>query len=192
MNNERMMAYFDHLVQYVTEQSLLLLDRLSSHTSASVLNYIRSKKTANGEQLLIPILIPPKAAFLISPLDMGAIAAFKTKYYTFNRSTLEYKKMAIIAAWNSVSNEALSNICNNCGIVGDEELSALRARFLKQVTGLVPSELEDFLDYYDAWKSGSIKVEGAFRGRGIVLERPQQLTDNHLDGLYWTKYGSNQ
>lgn len=192
MNNERMMVYVDHLVQFVTEQSLLLMDRLSSHTSAQVLNYIRSKKTATGEQLLIPILIPAKTAFLISPLDMGAIAAFKTKYYTYNRSTLVDKKLAVTSAWDQVSNEALLNICYNCGIVGEEDISSLRRRFLKEVTGLVPAELEDFRDFYDSWKSATIEVDGATRGRGIVLERPQQLIDNHLDGIYWSKYGGKR
>lgn len=45
MRIERMIVDVDHLVQYVTELSLLLMDRFSSHTSAEALNYIRLKRT---------------------------------------------------------------------------------------------------------------------------------------------------
>jgi len=120
---------------------------------------------------------------------MGSISAFKTYYYRLNRSTIADKMNAVTQAWDSVSNDALRNICINCGIVGEETIDSLRGRFMKETTGLVPAELESLRDYYDAWKSGHIEVEGATRGRGITLENPNQLPEGHLDGIYWTKFG---
>jgi hypothetical protein len=70
------------------------MDRLSAHKAGEVRQHIESKHTTAGEPLLIPILLPPKTAFLISPLDMGAIGAFKAHFYKLDRSTLERKKEA--------------------------------------------------------------------------------------------------
>lgn len=189
MTVDIMCKYIDHLAAYVEEPSLLLLDRLSSHTSSRVLRYIRSKKTRSGENLLIPILLPPKTSFLISPLDMGAIAAFKSHLYDYERDTLHQKKLAMELAWRDVSNESLKNICLNCGIVGEEDIESIRGRFMKEVVGEVPENLEEIQDFYDAWKSGAIEVEGATRGRGVTTERPQQLDEGYLDGVQWTYYG---
>jgi hypothetical protein len=189
MNTSRMIDYVDHIAQYVQEPSLLLMDRLSSHTAGDVRRHIEAKMTADGQRLFIPIYLPPKTAFLISPLDMGAIAAFKAHYYRFDRSTIGLKLRAVHTAWNAVSNEALSNICLNCGIVGEETISSLRQRFLSQVVGSVPAELEVYADFYDSWKSGTIEVEGASRGRGVSLELPDQLPEGCLDGVYWTHFG---
>jgi len=46
MNNKRMKRYINHVAKYVSEPSLFIMDRLSSHTSAKVLNHIRSKKNS--------------------------------------------------------------------------------------------------------------------------------------------------
>jgi hypothetical protein len=192
MTIDLMFNYIDHLAEYVEEPSLLLLDRLSSHTSSRVLRYIRSKKTSTGDSLLIPLLLPPKTAFLVSPLDMGAIAAFKSHLYDYERNTLDEKKLAMEQAWREVSNESLKNIWLNCGIVGEEDLETIRGRFMKEVVGEVPEHLEEILDFYDAWKSGTIEVEGAHRGRGVTTERPQQLHEGYLDGVKWTYYGGNE
>jgi hypothetical protein len=189
MNTARMIDYIDHIAQYVQEPSLLLLDRLSSHTAAAARRHIESKLTPDGQRLFIPIYLPAKTAFLISPLDMGAIAAFKAHYYRFDRSAIELKLRAVHAAWDAVSNEALRNICLNCGIVGEESIGSLRQRFMDQVVGSVPAELEVYADFYDSWKSGAIDVEGASRGRGITLELPEQLPEGCLDGVYWTHFG---
>jgi hypothetical protein len=189
MNTTRMIAYIDHVSQYVQEPSLLLMDRLSSHTAAEVRRHIESKTTASGERLLIPIYLPAKTAFLISPLDMGAIAAFKSRFHALDRSTLHLKLRAVREAWGAVSNDSVSNICLNCGIVGEEDLASLRQRFMADVVGAVPSELNLFADFYDAWKSGTIEVEGATRGRGVRLDIPDQLPEGHLDGVYWTNFG---
>lgn len=192
MTNARMKEYIDHLADYVQEPSLLIMDRLSSHKAGEVIRHISSKKTATGEQLLYPILLPPKTAFLISPLDMGAISAFKSHFYQLDRSSIERKRKAVVQAWAAVSNDTLKNICINCGIVGEETLQSLRTRFMKQVVGVVPEKLEELLDFYDAWKSGLIEVEGATRGRGVTLEIPQQLSEDDLDGNYWRNYGGHR
>ena len=184
-----MKQYIDHVAEYVVEPSLFVMDRLSSHTSREVLSYIRSKQTLDGAQLLIPILLNPKVSFLISPLDMGAIAAFKSYYRGLDRSTLPLKEKAVQEAWDEVSNESLVNICLNCGVVGDEPLESLRTRFMEQVVNQVPEEFEPIMEFYDGWSSGAFKVEGTDRGRGVTTEKPQQLEEAHLSGKYWTKYG---
>jgi hypothetical protein len=153
-----------------------------------VRKHIDGKRTAAGEALIIPILLPPKTAFLISPLDMGAIAAFKSHYYKLDRSTLALKRRAVQQAWDQVSNESLRNIFQNCGLTGEETIDSLRDRFRKNVVGAVPTELEEPLDYDDSWKSGTIIVDGASLGRGVTLEIPQQLSNAHLNGQYWSKY----
>ena len=140
------------------------------------------------EKLFYPILLPAKTAFLLSPLDMGAIGAFKSNYYRLDRSTIALKKLAASHAWREVSNESLRNIFLNCGIIGEETLQTIRSRFMKEVVGLIPKEMDELLNYYDAWKSGRIDVEGATRGRGITLEKPQQFPDEEMDGNYWTNY----
>ena len=69
MTSAIMKEYIDHLAQYVREPSLLIMDWLSAHKAGEVRQHIESKHTTAGEPLLIPILLPPKTAFLISPLD---------------------------------------------------------------------------------------------------------------------------
>ena len=189
MDTSHMMHYIDHISQYVSETSLLLMDRLSSHTCAAVREHIASKKTTAGDPLFHLILLPAKTAFLISPLDMGAISAFKSHYYKLDRSTIQLKLNAVSQAWDAVSNESLKNICLNCGIVGEESMASLRRRFEKEVLGLVPSELQSYLDFYDSWKSGHIEVEGATRGRGVTMATPDQIPEAHLDGAYWSNFG---
>src|SRR5262249_45656459 len=116
MNTDRMIDYINHVSQFVQETSLLLMDRLSSHTAARVRRHIEGKLLPNGERTVIPVYLPAKTAFLISPLDMGAIAAFKANYYyRLDRSTIQLKLQAVHAALGAVTNEALRNICLNCG-----------------------------------------------------------------------------
>jgi len=189
MDTGRMIDYINRISQFVQETSLLLMDRLSSHTAARVRTYIDGKLLPDGARMFVPVYLPPKTAFLISPLDMGAIAAFKMHYYGLDRSTIELKLRAVHAAWDAVPNEALRNICLNCGIIGDESIDSLRHRFMSEVVGSVPSELEDQATFFDSWKSAAIEVEGASRGRGVTLDIPGQLPAAHLDGIYWTNYG---
>jgi hypothetical protein len=114
MNIPRMIDYIDHIAQYVEETSLLVMDRLSSHTAA--------------------------------------------------------------------------NICRHCDIVGTESIDSLRNRFMNEIGSVIPPQLEEELDFYDAWKSGFIQVEGASRGRGVHLAIPDQLPESYLDGVYWNSF----
>jgi hypothetical protein len=189
MTSERMIDYVDHVADLVDGTNLLIMDRLSSHKSNEVLHYIREWENKDGSQKFIPLLLPPKAAFLISPLDMGAISAFKANFYRFDRSTIDSKKSALTQAWNEVTNESLKSIWLNCGLVGEESLDSIRDRFKKEVVGIVPKEYEELIEFYEAWKNGVIDVEGAYLGRGVTLEIPQQLFHSYLSGNYWTNYG---
>ena len=94
MNVPRMIDYIDHIALYVQETSLLIMDKLSSHTSGQVRKHILKKKTPSGEQMFIPIFLPAKIAFLISPLDMGAISSFKSHYHKLDRATVTLKLRA--------------------------------------------------------------------------------------------------
>jgi len=189
MNIPRMKQYIDHISQYVTKTSLLVMDRLSSHTSAEIRRYIEAMTLPSGERMFYILLLPAKTAFLISPLDMGAIGAFKAHYHRLDRSTLQLKRIAVQEAWDQVSNETLINICRNRGVVGEETIESLRQRFLKEVKGLIPEQVEQHLEFYDAWSSGHIHIEGARRGRGVSLEQPSQLIEGYLDGRRWSNFG---
>lgn len=189
MNNARMIDYINHIAQYVTETSLLLMDRLSSHTAGIVRRHIDSKTLNSGDKMFIPIYLPPKTAFLISPLDMGAISAFKSHFHKLERSTLQLKLRSVIEAWNQVSNDTLSNIFRNCGIIGDESLSSIRDRFHLEIGSVFPPHLQNFLTFFEAWNSRFITVHGANQLRGVNLEKPQQLPEGELDGVYWVNFG---
>jgi hypothetical protein len=117
--------------------------------------------------MYIPIYLAPKTAFLISPLDMGGIAAFKAYYHRLDRSTIDLKIRADQQAWDQVSNESLRNICINCGVIGEESFASIRERFMKQVVNIVPSEISEHVEYYESWVSGKIEVEGCTRARGV-------------------------
>lgn len=189
MNIPRMKLYIDHIAPYVTKTSLLVMDRLSSHTSAKVRRYIEAFTLPSGERMFYILLLPAKTAFLISPLDMGAISAFKAHFHRLDRSTAFLKRKAVDEAWDQVSNESLSNICRNCGVIGEEDIESLRTRFLKQVVGLVPEKLVQHLDFYDAWSSGHVRVEGANLARRVTLGQSFQLEEGQLDGRRWSNFG---
>jgi hypothetical protein len=192
MNVDRMKEYIDFISQYIHEPSLLVMDQLSSHCALAGTNYIQSKLTANGQQLLFPILLPPKTAFLISPLDMGVISAFKAHFKKLDRTTLNTKKKAVNRALSKVTGESIVNIWQNCGIIGEESLETIRSRFMKEVGGLVPEGLEDYLEFFDMWESRVINVEGVHRGRGEILQTPQFLPDTQPTGRRWTNYGGKR
>jgi len=69
MYKDHMKKYADHVSQYVTEPSLLLLDRASSHTSKEVIEYFEDFLTGDGQALFKVLLLPAKTAFLVSALD---------------------------------------------------------------------------------------------------------------------------
>lgn len=185
-----MKKYYDHLAEYVEEPSLVLMDRLSSHTSKSALKYLESKKTVDGRQKFIPLLLKPKTAFLISPLDNSAIGLFKNNFYKYDRSTLKLKEAAAYLAWKEVSNSALRGFVAHCGLVGNESLNSIRSRFMKEVKGGIPEKNQDVWNFYEGWLYGTFLVDGVKPPRGSPLLKPQQLEDAELDGRYWRTYGS--
>jgi hypothetical protein len=64
MNIPKMKEYADHLDKYVDEPSVLVMDRLSSHTSKEIINYLESKTCSDGTQKFDVLLLPAKGAFL--------------------------------------------------------------------------------------------------------------------------------
>jgi len=190
MNKDLMKKYADHISQYVTEPSLLLLDRASCHTSKEVREYFEDFLTQDGQALFKTILLPAKTAFLVSALDNGVIGAFKQHFYRYDRSTFPLKKSAVKLAWDAVSNESISNICRNCGLAGDESLQAIRERFERDVHGMVPEKLQSSLELYEQWIGGTVSVPGANLQRGVELTRPSQLDDGTMYGLKWIQWGA--
>ena len=81
------------------------------------------------------------------------------------------------------------NLFINCGLTSKEAPHTLRQRFIDEVRGGIPEELEDIWDFYDGWLSGSFDVEGATRPRTAPLEKPTQLPDTGLNGVYWKIFG---
>jgi hypothetical protein len=189
MTNQFMVKYIDHIKDYVQEPTLLIMDRHSSHTSPQTLDMIKSYHLPDGLQALHPLLLPPKSAFLISPLDMGAIAAMKAYYYTLDRSGLEKKKNAAMEAWQKVSNDAIRSFFRNCGLIGEETLDSIRQRFEADVRGCIPEHLENVWLHYQKWESGAVEVEGAGSVRDNAVDRPVQLEGDVLDGQHWQTYG---
>lgn len=188
MNSTMMKKYADHIDMYVEEPSLLLMDRLSSHTSKMVRRYIESFKTRDGRQKFFVMLFPTKSPFLISPLDNGANAIFKKNFYRYDRSTLEKKENSAYRAWREVSNESIRSFFVKCGLVGNRSLRLLREEFLKDVRPSIPEINQLSWEFYEAWKSHTINVEGVLRLRGSPLEIPAQLSEGEMDGNYWVKY----
>jgi len=189
MNTALMMKYADHLVGYVEEPSLLILDRASSHTARLTKEYIESFLTQDGLQLLHVEYIPAKAAFLVSALDNGVNAAFKQHFYTYDRSTFELKKSAVKLAWDKVTNDSILNICKRCGLDEQTSLRTIRASFEKNVRAPIPEKLKGALELYDMWKSGNIAIDGADLQRGVVYSSPHQLDDGTMDGYKWIEWG---
>jgi hypothetical protein len=190
MNAALMKKYAKHISHYPSKPSLLLLDRASSHTSKKTIAELEDYLTPDGQQMFKVILIPPKAAFLVSPLDNGVIASFKQHFYRFDRSTFELKKSSAKLAWDAVSNDAIKNICRNCGLDPEVPISTIREKFEKNVHGLLSKKLKPFLQLYDQWKAGAIVIDGADLGRGVAYSRPTQLDDGTLDGIKWIEWNT--
>ena len=126
---ELMLQYVHHIHWYVQEPSLLILDRLGSHRSKKVIEHIEQYRTADDRQMFKVLLLPPKTAFLLSPLDNGVNSTFKKYFHTFDRSTFELKKIAVTRAWAKVKTESIANFASACGVDGKRSLSTLRAQF---------------------------------------------------------------
>ncbi len=191
MNITKMKEYIDHIDAQVDKPKILIWDRLSSHISKVVRDYAHSKKCTDGRQKFDTRLLPAKAAFLISPCDMGFFSMWKSDYYKFDRSTKAFKFAAARQVWKAVDTMKVKNLFINCGLTSKETPKALHKRLLKEVRGGFPEELEDMWDYYDGWLSGAFEVEGARRPRSAPVEKPTQLPDGELNGVYWKNYGAH-
>jgi hypothetical protein len=189
MNNKKMMEYGDHLDRYVDSPTRLLLDRLGAHTSKTVRDYIESKKCTDGRQKFKIFLLPPKSAFLISPLDFGFFGYWKQMYHKFDRSTTSLKFFAANQTWKQVEAAKVVEFFAACHLVGNEREDTLRTELHSLLRSAVPEELEEIWDFYDGWKSGAFRVDGVSAPREAPLIKPIQLEDAALDGVYWTNWG---
>ena len=192
MNKEKMKEYADHIDKYVDEPALLILDRLSSHVSRELIDYIESKKCSDGRQKFKTKLLPAKGAFLISPLDFGFFGYWKSIYHKLDRSTPEQKFWGANQAWKQVESAKVISFFEGTYLIGSQKESTLRKKLMSQVKGGIPEELEEVWDFYDGWVSGAYEVEGATAMREISFEKPKQLLDSDLDGVYWNNWGAQK
>ncbi len=191
MTIPKMKEYADHLDKYIDRPSLLALDRLSSHTSKEVISYFEAKKCSDGSQKFKVELLPPKGAFLVSPLDFGFFGYWKSIYHKLDRSTPELKFWAANQAWKQVGAEKVISFFEGTFLIGNQKESTLRKKLLRQVKSGIPEGLEELWDFYDGWVAGSYDVEGANSLREISFEKPKQLLDAELDGVYWNNWGAH-
>jgi hypothetical protein len=189
MTVAKMKEYADHLDRFVDEPTILIMDRLSSHKSKEVRLYFESKRTTDNRQKFKIMLLPPKAAFLISPLDFGFFGYWKGIYYKFDRSTPQLKRFAAAQSWKLVDLNKIPDFFRACHLVGNESEDTLRRELGKHVRRGIPEDLEEVWDFYDGWRAGSYTVDGVSCPREIPLEKPMQLLDSDLDGVYWVNWG---
>lgn len=183
MTNLLMQDYADHIDSYVDQPSLLILDRLSSHTAATTRQYIEAKRCTDGRQKFKLCLLPPKGAFLISPLDNGFFSYWKTKYHRYDRSTPQLKFWAANQTWKEVDPDIVVGFFENCFLIGRQREDTLRRKLHERVRFGVPEELEDEWEFYQGWLAGAYDVEGVSGPREAPLEPPTQLEDSALDSL---------
>ena len=189
MTESIMKEYADFIEAYTNEPTMLVWDRHSAHTSNKVIDYFEAKKCSDGCQKFKIKLLPPKSAFLISPLDFGFFGYWKSKYYALDRSTPELKIKAANQVWQMVEAEKIKQFFRSCFLIGKLNKNTLHSNLMKRVRGGIPEKLQEVWDYYDGWKSGSYEVDGVSAPREIPLEPPQQLDSCKLTGVYWTNWG---
>lgn len=188
MTADMNIKYLNFLRRHVKKRSILIWDRLSSHRSQRVLNHAKSLRFKSGRRVFRIYSLPPKAGFLINPLDYSFYGLFKPAYWKLDRSTPELKFSAAHQAYNSISSDSVAAMFRDCGITSTEPEGALTHRIYSMVCEGVREEHEDALDLYDGWKSGALAVEGASPYKRRRLEPPQQLPTAHLDGSYWAEW----
>ena len=191
MNNLSMKVWADSLDSNVEEPTRLLMDRLSSHTSREVRNYIEAKRCKDGRQKFKVMLLPPKGAFLVSPLDNGFFSYWKSKFYKFDRSTFPLKMAAAKETWKLVDSEDVVAFFRGCYLTGKKREDTLRRELLELVDATIPEELQEHADYHEAWANGSFTVDGISAPRAIPFERPTLPEDDALDGVYWREWGAH-
>jgi hypothetical protein len=190
MTVPKMIEYLDHVAKYVDRHCVLVLDRLSSHISKKVIKYAHSLRCSDGvTQKFEILLLPAKASFLISPLDMGFFSTWKRSYYKYDRSTYALKVQAANLVWKSVQPETIISLFDNCGITSKETGAKLRKRIAAQVRSGMPEELEEVWEFYQGWLGGAFDIEGATRPRAPPTEHLHIPLNSELDGVYWIKRG---
>lgn len=192
MTIPKMKEYADHLDKYVDEASVLVMDRLSSHTSKEIIHYIQAKTCSDGTKKFDVMLLPRKGAFLTSPLDFGFFGYWKGIYHKLDRSTPELKFWAANQAWKQVEVAKIIKFFEGTYLIGTQKESTLRKKLMAQVKSGIPEELEEVWDFYDGWVGGAYDVEGATALREFSFERPKQLLDSDLDGVYWNIWGAQR
>lgn len=192
MNNAKMKEYGDHLNKFIDRPTVLIMDRLASHTSKEVRQYLEAFVCSDGSQKFETLLLPPKTAFLISPCDMGFFAMWKSEYYKYNRSTYQLKVRAANEVWKKVSPDKVANFFVHCGLTSKESAEALQVRLLKEVRGDIPEKLQRVYEFYQNWLKGSIDVPGAHRPRAPPTEEMTIPEDSGLDGVYWINKGPHK
>lgn len=110
MTVTKMIEYIDHVPNYVARPCVSCMGRLFSHVSKKVITYGESLKCSDGvTQKFKIVLLTNKAAFLISPLDMGFFTIFKRVYSQYDRSTHAFKIMAANQVWKTISSDKIVN-----------------------------------------------------------------------------------
>jgi len=189
MTVQKMKEYADHIEKYTDEPTVLCWDRLSSHKSKEVVSYFESKKCSDGRQKFKTRELPAKGAFLVSPLDFGFFGFWKGKYYKFDRSTPELKFFAANQTWKLITSDQIRQFFIGYFLIGNHSEATLRREMHAQVRSGIPENLEEVWDYYDGWMSGAYDVEGVSAPRTAPLEKPLQLLDSDLNGVYWRNWG---
>ena len=109
--------------------------------------------------------------------------------YKFDRSTPELKFFAANQTWKLITSDQIRQFFIGCFLIGNHSEATLRREMHAQVRSGIPENLEEVWDYYDGWMSGAYDVEGVSAPRTAPLEKPLQLLDSDLNGVYWRNWG---
>lgn len=186
---ESMLNWADWFAARVKEPSILIWDRLSSHRSREVIDKLESFRTNEGEQLIHVKFLPAKAAFLISPLDMGGFAIFKTQFYQLPRRTWNMKKDSANVAWRALKRENVQNLFHHCGLTSKETPQALRARLHREVNTVVLTDYQEYLDVFDQWRAGAGDDRFPDPPNRDPLTEIWVPANSGLTGPYWSRSG---
>lgn len=108
MNNVLFKSYVDTVLEPFSDQgALLLMDRHSSHKSPSSIAYLSDKGIDS-------LLLPPKGAKHLSPLDFGYFHQLKSRLPDYPKGNVEEKKSAVISSQNSITKEHVKHYWRHC------------------------------------------------------------------------------
>jgi hypothetical protein len=186
MNVQIMSEWCDWVKAEIPPGSLLIMDQLSSHKNADILDQL-------AENGITVRLIPPKGSLILSPLDNGFFAVFKRKLaqemerHPVGFGSLHFK--AAVNAYNSISSVSVVNFFNRCGLIGSESFSTIRETFQKQIQVLNTVETRQFLEMFEKWAVGDLDIDGVKTPRLYQEEPPNLYVDDEMDGVYWSTWG---